>query len=73
MKNEEFRKMLHETFLNCQISKCQIMSDLLSASAMNAAFELRQELVASESRVSLAMDVWTTSNNLAFFDTFLWW
>jgi len=57
VENEEFRKMLHEAFPNCQIPKYQIMLDLLSVSAMGAASELRQELVANESRVSLEMDV----------------
>jgi len=73
VENEEFRKMLGEAFPNCQIPRRQIMPDLLSASAIRAASELRQELVANESRVSLAMDVWTTRNNLAFLGTFLWW
>ena len=57
VENEEFRKMLHEAFPNCQIPRCQIMPDLLSVSAMGAASELRQELVANKSRVSLEMDV----------------
>jgi len=73
VKNEEFRKMLHEAFCNRQILRCQTMPDLLSASALHAASELREELAANESKVSLAMDVWTTRNNLAFLDTFLRW
>ena len=72
VENEEFGKMLHEAFPNCQIPRRQSMPNLLSASALRAAFELRKELVANESRVSLAMDVWTTRNNLAFLGTFLW-
>ena len=71
VENEEFRKMLHEAFPNCQILRCQSMPNLLFASALRAASELREELVANESRVSLPMDVWTTRNNLAFLDTFL--
>jgi len=73
VENEEFRKMLHEAFPNCQIPRPQTMPDLLSASALYAASELRQELAANESNVSLAMDVWTTRNNLAFLGMFLWW
>jgi len=73
MENEEFRKMLREAFPNCQIPRRQTMLDLLSASELHAASELLQELAANESKVSLAMDVWTTRNNLAFLDTFLWW
>jgi len=73
VKNEEFRKMLHEAFPNCQIPRRQTMLDLLSASALHAASELCQELAANESKVSLAIDVWTTRNNLAFLGTFLWW
>ena len=71
VENEEFRKMLHEAFSNCQVPRQQIMPDLWSTSAIHAASELRQELVANESRVSLAMDGWTTRNNLAFLGTFL--
>ena len=73
IENEEFRKMLREAFPNCQIPRRQTMPDLLSASALHAASELRQELAANESKVSLAMDVWTTRNNLAFLGMFLWW
>jgi len=73
VENEEFRKMLREAFPNCQIPRRQIMPDLLSAGTIRAASELRQELVTNESRVSLAMDVWTTRNNLAFLGTFLCW
>ena len=73
VENEEFRKMLCEAFPNCQILRCQTMLDLLSTSALHAASQLREELAANESKVSLAMDVWTTRNNLAFLGTFLWW
>ena len=71
VENEEFRKMLCEAFPRCQIPRRQTMPDLLSASALHASSELREELVANESKVSLAMDVWTTRNNLAFLGTFL--
>jgi len=47
------------------------MPDLLSASTFHATSELHEELAANESKVSLAIDVWTTRNNLAFLDTFL--
>ena len=57
VKNEEFRKMLHQAFPNCQIPRHQIRPELLSASAIHAASKLHKELVANESRVSLAMDV----------------
>ena len=73
IENQEFRKMLCEAFPNCQILRCQTMLDLLSTSALRAASQLREELAANESKVSLAMDVWTTRNNLTFLSTFLWW
>jgi len=73
VKTEEFHKILREAFPNCQILRRQTIPDLLSASALHAASELRQELAANESKVSLAMDVWTTRNNLAFLGMFLWW
>jgi len=60
VENEEFHKMLHEAFSNCQIPRRQIMPELLFASAICAAFELREESVANDFRVSLVMDVWTT-------------
>ena len=63
--------MLREAFFNCRILRHQIIPELLSASAIYAAFELHEEFVANESRVSLAMDVWTTRNNLAFLGMFL--
>jgi len=73
VENEQFRKMLREAFSNCQIPRRQTMPDLLSTGALHAASELRKELAANESKVSLMMDVWTTRNNLAFLDTFLQW
>ena len=69
--NEDFRQLLHEAFPKCQIPRCQVMPDLLLTSAIHTAPELHQELVANESKVSLAIDVWTTRNNLAFLVTFL--
>ena len=63
--------MLHEPFPNCQILRHQTMPDLLSASVFHAVSKLHKELAANQSKVSLAMDVWTTRNNLAFLDTFL--
>jgi len=46
------------------------MPDLLSANANHAVSELRQELGDNDSKVSLALDVWTTRTNYAFLGTF---
>ncbi len=70
IENQEFRDLLDEAFPKCPVPSRQIMPDLLSANANRAVSELRQELADNDSKVSLALDVWTTRTNYAFLGTF---
>ena len=71
VEDEEFRDLLREAFPDCNIPSRWTLVEYLSSKAKLVKIDLQKELAANNSKISLALDVWTTRSNLAFLGTFL--
>jgi hypothetical protein len=69
--NKELQSVLKQAYPDCAIPTRQTLVDYLSAKTNLTQLELKKELSDNDSKVSLALDVWSTRTNFAFLGTSL--
>jgi hypothetical protein len=68
----EFQQLLTDAYPDCNpLPNRKTMTEYLKSKATATKLDLKDRLVKNTSKVSLALDVWTTRTNLAFLGTFL--
>jgi hypothetical protein len=68
-ENPELVANWKHAYPSCNIPNRRSVATLLKKMAKEERFNLKKELANNESKVSLAMDAWTSANNLAFLGT----
>lgn len=66
VENSELISLMRDAYPSCEMPSRKTMVDYLSIKAQETKSELRDMLNKNTSRISLAMDVWTTRTNLSF-------
>lgn len=69
-ENAELVDLLKDSYPDCTPPSRKAVVDLLHRSATAARRDISNKLMDLDSKVSLALDVWTTRHNLAFLGTF---
>ncbi len=69
-ENPEFVALLRHAYPGCTIPNCRSMAKALKKAAKDEKVALREELTNNDSKISVALDAWTSNNNLAFLGTF---
>ena len=72
VENPEFVDLLKDASLDCTSLSCRAVTNLLYSSAQQARNEIAQRLSELDSKVSLALDLWSTCHNLAFLGMSSW-
>ena len=67
----EFVDLLNDAYPDCPPPTRKAIMDHLKAKAMLTKLKLKESLAKNDSKISLALDVWTTRTNLSFLGTFL--
>ena len=62
----EFQALLRDAYPDCTPASRKTMMEYLKAKAVLTKLELKDTLTKNKSKVSLALDVWTTRTNIAF-------
>ncbi len=65
-ENPEFVELLNDAYPDCPAPTRKTIVDYLHSKATVTKGELRAQLATLDSKVSLALDAWTTRTNLAF-------
>jgi len=72
VENPEFVDLLKDAYPDCTPPSRRAVTDLLHSSAQQARNEIAQRLSELDSKVSLALDLWSTRHNLAFLGMSSW-
>jgi hypothetical protein len=68
----EFQELLRDAYPDClPLPNRKTMTEYLKSKATVTKLDLKDRLAKNTSKVSLALDVWTTRTNLAFLGTIL--
>jgi len=70
VENTELVDLLKDAYPDCTSPSRRAVADLLHRTAAEAKRNICNKLMDLDSKVSLALDVWTTRHNLAFLGTF---
>lgn len=65
-ENPEFVALLRHAYPDCNIPNRRSVTKALKKAAKDERIALREELTNNNSKVSLALDAWTSNNNIAF-------
>jgi hypothetical protein len=69
-EHAEFKSLLHDAYPDCQPPSRKTIVDYLKSKASFTKLELKKLLGRNESKVSLALDIWSTHTNLSFLGIF---
>lgn len=70
-ENPEFVALLHHAYPDCNIPNRRSVSKALKKAAKDERVALREELMNNDSKVSIALDAWTSNNNIAFLGMYI--
>ena len=65
-ENPEFAALLRHAYPDCNIPNHRSVAKALKKAAKDERVALREELTNNDSKVSIALDAWTSNNNIAF-------
>src|SRR5205814_8561670 len=65
-ENPEFTALLRHAYLDCNNPNHRSVAKALKKAANDERVTLREELTNNDSKVSIALDAWTSNNNIAF-------
>ena len=68
-ENPEFIALLQHAYPDCNIPNRRSVAKALKKAAKEERVALRDELTTNDSKVSVALDAWTSNNNIAFLGT----
>jgi hypothetical protein len=70
-ENPEFVALLRHAYPDCSIPNRWSVVKALKGAVKRERVALKEELTGNDSKVSIALDAWTSGNNIAFLDIFL--
>ena len=70
-ENPEFVALLRHAYLDCNIPNRRSVAKALKKAAKDERVALREELMNNDSKVSIALDAWTSNNNIAFLGMYI--
>jgi len=70
-ENPEFVALLRHAYPDCTVPNRRSVAKALKRAAKDERVALKEELTSNDSKVSVALDAWTSNNNIAFLGIFL--
>ena len=70
-ENPEFVALLRHAYPDCNIPNRRSVAKALKKAAKDERVALREELMKNDSKVSIALDAWTSSNTIAFLGMYI--
>jgi hypothetical protein len=70
-ENPEFVALLRHAYPDCNIPNRRSVAKALKKAAKDERVALREEVTTNDSKVNIALDAWTSNNNIAFLGTYL--
>jgi hypothetical protein len=70
-ENPEFVALLRHAYPDCDIPNRRSVAKALKKAAKDERVALREELMKNDSKVSIALDAWTSSNTIAFLGMYI--
>jgi hypothetical protein len=70
-ENPEFVALLRHAYPDCSIPNRRSVAKALKRAVKRDSVALKEELTGNDSKVSIALDAWTSGNNIAFLGIFL--
>lgn len=70
-ENPEFVALLRHAYPDCNIPNRRSVAKALKKAAKDERVALREEMMMNDSKINIALDAWTSNNNIAFLGTYI--